>query len=79
MNQLVDLDAADEEAAIVAAVPERHGFLPIVTNWFDRLFMGIYLFVALELFWLRFVEWMLPLTVCHILAVALGVLIIWKG
>ena len=79
MDQLVDLNAADEEAAVVAAAPERHGFLPIVTNWFDRLFMGIYLFVALELFWLRFVEWMLPLTFCHILAVALGALIIWKG
>ena len=79
MNQLVDLDAADEEAAIVTAKPERHGFLPIVTNWFDRLFMGIYLFVALELFWLRFVEKLIPLTFCHILAVALTVLIIWKG
>ena len=79
MDQLIDLEAADEEAATVAKEPVRHGFLPIVTNWFDRLFMGIYLFVALELFWLRFVEWMLPLTFCHILAVALGVLIVWKG
>lgn len=76
MDQLVDLDAADEEATVA---PERHGFLPIVTNWFDRLFMGIYLFVALELFWMRFLEQAIPLTVCHLLAVALGVLIVWKG
>lgn len=79
MNQLVDLDAADEEAAVVAEKPARRGFLPIVTNWFDRLFMGIYLFVALELLWLRFIEWAVPLTFCHILAVVLGVMIVWKG
>lgn len=58
---------------------KKHGFLPIVTNWFDRLFIGIYLFVALELFWLRFIEQAIPLTVCHILAIALTALIVWKG
>ena len=79
MDQFVDLDAADDEAAVATFAPERHGFLPIVTNWFDRLFMGIYLFVALELFWMRFLEQAIPLTVCHLLAVALGVLIVWKG
>ena len=79
MNQLVDLDAADEEAAIVAATPVRHGFLPIVTNWFDRVFVGIYLFVALELLWMRFLEQSIPLSVCHVLAIALGVLIVWRG
>ena len=80
MERSIDLDEADEEAAAVAAVvPERRGFLPIVTNWFDRIFVGIYLFVALELFWMRFLEQSIPLTVCHVLAVALGVLIVWKG
>ena len=57
----------------------RQGFLPIVTNWFDRLFIAIYLGVALELFWLRFVEEAVPLTACHLLVLALGVFIIWKG
>ena len=57
----------------------KHGFLPIVTNWFDRLFIGIYLFVALELFWMRFLEQSIPLTVCHVLAIALGALLVWKG
>ncbi|MDG3577779.1 DUF2160 family membrane protein [Rhizobium sp. YJ-22] len=57
----------------------KHGFLPIVTNWFDRLFIGIYLFVALELLWMRFLEQSIPLTVCHVLAIALGALIVWKG
>lgn len=59
--------------------PKRQGFLPIVTNWFDRLFIGIYLFVALELFWLRFIEVAIPLIFAHILALILGVLILWRG
>ncbi len=75
----VDLDAVDEEAALKAAKPQRRGFLPIVTNWFDRLFIGIYLFVALELFWMRFLEQSIPLTVCHVVAVLLGALFVWKG
>ena len=80
MERSIDLDEADEEAAAVAAVePERRGFLPIVTNWFDRIFVGIYLFVALELIWMRFLEQSIPLAVCHVLAVVLGVLIVWKG
>ena len=66
----------EDKPAVTAA---RHGFLPIVTNWFDRLFIGIYLFVALELFWMRFLEQSIPLTVCHVLAIALGALIVWKG
>jgi predicted small integral membrane protein len=79
MEHPIDLDEADEEALSKEAATTRSGFLPIVTNWFDRLFIGIYLFVALELLWMRFLEQSIPLWVCHILAVALGVLIVWKG
>ncbi|MDX3924313.1 MAG: DUF2160 family membrane protein [Shinella sp.] len=80
MEHPVDLEQADDEARKVEAqLRRRSGFLPIVTNWFDRLFIGIYLFVALELFWMRFIEQSVPLTVCHVLAIALGVLIVWKG
>jgi predicted small integral membrane protein len=76
---VIDLEAADEEARAVAARPERRGFLPIRTNWFDRLFISIYIGVALELFWMRLLEAAIPLWVCHILVIALGVLIIRKG
>jgi predicted small integral membrane protein len=76
---VIDLEAADEEARAVAARPERRGFLPIRTNWFDRLFISIYIGVALELFWMRFLEAAIPLWACHILVIALGVLIIRKG
>jgi predicted small integral membrane protein len=79
MKPAIDLEDADEEASTAIVAPERVGFLPIVTNWFDRVFVGIYLFVALELLWMRFLEQSIPLTVCHVLAVALGVLIVWRG
>jgi predicted small integral membrane protein len=80
MEHQVDLeDIESEMPAAVAGKQERVGFLPIVTNWFDRVFVGIYLFVALELFWMRFIEQSIPLTVCHLLALALGVLIVWRG
>lgn len=77
MDEPIDANGAENGTAPVAA--ERRGFLPMATNWFDRLFVGIYLFVALELLWMRFLEQALPLTICHVLAVALGVLIVWKG
>jgi predicted small integral membrane protein len=79
MEHSINIDAIDEEAQALAARRPRRGFLPIVTNWFDRLFIGIYLFVALELFWMRFLEQSIPLTVCHVLAVVLAVVIVWKG
>ncbi len=79
MDQLVDLEAVDEEAQLVGARPARRGFLPIQTNWFDRLFIAIYIGVALELLWMRLLEHSIPLWVCHILVVALGVIIIRKG
>jgi predicted small integral membrane protein len=79
MDRPIDLNEADEEALIAATRLVRRGFLPIVTNRFDRVFIGIYLFVALELFWLRFIEQSIPLWVCHVLALVLGVLIVWKG
>ena len=73
------MESPSEIADVQVRKPARHGFLPIVTNWFDRLFIGIYLFVALALFWMRFLEQSIPLAVCHVLAIALGVLIVWKG
>jgi predicted small integral membrane protein len=79
MQQPVESERADLEPETAPRKAERVGFLPIVTNWFDRVFVGIYLFVALELFWMRFLEQSIPLTVCHVLAIALGVLIVWRG
>jgi predicted small integral membrane protein len=79
-QSFVDLEAVDEEAQLAATAPVRHGFLPIVTNWFDRLFIAIYIGVAMELLWMRFLEpGGIPLWICHIIVLALAVFIIRKG
>ena len=57
----------------------KPGFLPIVSNGFDRLFIGICLFVALELLRLAVIGQFIPLIFCHILALGLGVWILWRG
>jgi predicted small integral membrane protein len=74
----IDVDKTDDQTTVTRQ-KERRGFLPIKTNWFDRVFVGIYLFVALELLWMRLLEQSIPLTVCHVLAIALAVLIVWRG
>lgn len=59
---------------------QKSGFLPIQTNWFDRLFISVVIWVALSLFWFRFIEphgasiWL-----SNIIAATLAVLIIKKG
>ena len=50
---------------------KRNGFLPIKTNWFDRLFIGIISFVALQLVWMRFIEQFASINI------AIGVGLIW--
>lgn len=57
----------------------RVGFLPIKTNAFDRGFIGVVCFIAIHLFWMRFVEAFLPLWVATILAVGLAIVIVKRG
>ena len=60
--------------------PQREGFLPIVTNAFDRVFIGaITLFVAIHLLWMRFLEAYLPLYFATALSFVLGAIIIARG
>ena len=67
----------------VAAPPpsaQKQGFLPIETNWFDRLFIAVVIWVALSLFWFRFVEPMGPsIWISNVIALVLAVWIIRKG
>lgn len=60
-------------------VAERRGFLPIETNTFDRVFIAVLLFVALHLFWMRFVEASLPLGVATALSLIAGAIIVLRG
>ena len=57
----------------------RKGFLPIETNAFDRYFISVVLFVAIGLFWMRFIEAYLPLWIAAVIGVILGVVIVRKG
>ena len=58
----------------------KPGFLPIETNWFDRLFISIVIWVAVSMFWFRFVEpFGLSIWISTALCVALGAYIVRKG
>lgn len=59
---------------------KQPGFLPIETNWFDRLFISVVIWVALSLFWLRFLEPLgLSIWICTAISVALAAFIIRRG
>ena len=55
------------------------GFLPIKTNWFDRLFIGTISFVAIQLFWMRFIEVYASINIAIVLGVFWIIYVIWKG
>lgn len=59
---------------------KQPGFLPIETNWFDRLFVSVVIWVALSLLWMRFIEpFGLSVWFAVAISAALGAYIIWKG
>jgi predicted small integral membrane protein len=59
---------------------EPTGFLPIETNWFDRLFISIMIWIALSLFWFRVMEPVgLSIWISNAIAAALAFIIIRKG
>lgn len=58
---------------------DRRGFLPIATNWFDRFFISVVLYVAIHLLWMRFLEANLSLNIATALSLILAVIIIWRG
>ncbi|MEZ2128826.1 MULTISPECIES: DUF2160 family membrane protein [unclassified Sinorhizobium] len=58
----------------------KAGFLPIETNWFDRLFISVVIWVALSLLWMRFLEPLgLSVWIAVALSVVIGAYIIWRG
>ena len=69
-----------EEKDAPVYVEGRRGFLPIETNWFDRLFISVVLWVALCLIWFRFIEPLgLSIWIANAIGVALAVILIRKG
>lgn len=72
--------APPEEPAGRDAPVERQGFLPIETNWFDRLFIAVVVWIALCLFWFRFVEPLgLSIWIANAIGIAFAVLLVRKG
>lgn len=58
----------------------KPGFLPIETNWFDRCFISVVIWVALSLFWFRFLEPLgLSIWICSAISLVLAVYIVRKG
>ena len=57
----------------------RQGFLPIPTNTFDRVFISVVFFVAIHLFWMRFIEVHLSLWIATAISIVLGFIIIRWG
>ena len=69
-----------EEDTTPELIEEKLGFLPIETNWFDRLFISVVIWVALSLFWFRFIEPMgLSIWISNVISLGLAAFIIKKG
>jgi predicted small integral membrane protein len=77
---MASLPDSEVAAPVEPTQPRRIGFLPIETNAFDRVFISVVAFVALHLFWMRFLEPMgLSLYIATALSILLGALIVWRG
>ena len=55
------------------------GFLPIRTNLFDRIFIGVVIFVAIHLFWMRFLEVHISLYAATAISLVVGWIIARRG
>ena len=58
---------------------KKRGFIPINTNLFDRLFIGVISYVALQLFWMRFLESLISINFAIGIGIAWIIYVIWKG
>ena len=77
-----DTASGDDRPPASAPVPagyRRPGFLPIETNAFDLVFIGVILFVAIHLLWMRFLEAHISLYVATAISLVLGVVIVRRG
>ena len=58
---------------------KKKGFIPLNTNWFDRLFIGVISFIALQLFWMRFIENFVSINFSIGMCIVWIAFVIWKG
>ena len=57
----------------------KKGFIPLKTNWFDRLFIGVISYIALQLFWMRFLESLISINISIGIDIVWIIFVIWKG
>ena len=57
----------------------RDGFLPIHTNAFDRVFIGVVILIGIHLLWLRFMEPALPIEVATVISLVIGYFVVRRG
>jgi predicted small integral membrane protein len=58
---------------------KKKGFIPLNTNWFDRLFIGVISYIALQLFWMRFMESFISINFAMVIGIVWIIYVIWKG
>ena len=58
---------------------KKKGFIPLNTNWFDRLFIGMISYIALQLFWMRFMESFISINFAMGIGIVWIIYVIWKG
>lgn len=55
------------------------GFIPFYTNLFDRGFISVVILVGVHLFWLRFMEHILPIGFATLISLVIAVIVIRWG
>ena len=79
-NGLRGKSASRKQDTLQTDPQKQPGFLPIETNWFDRCFISVVLWVALSLFWFRFVEPLgLSIWTANVISFVAAIFIIKKG
>ena len=73
------LNSSDTPPAVPQRTSRRQGFLPIMTSTFDRVFISIVCFVAINLLWFRFVEAYLPIHVATAICLLVAFIILKWG
>ena len=73
--------ASLESPAAAKSDPKREnlGFLPIHTNAFDRVFIGVVILIGIHLLWLRFMEPALPIEVATVISIVIGYVVVRQG
>lgn len=51
----------------------------MATNLFDRVFISVMLFVAINLLWMRFLETILPLWVAAVVSLVVAFFVVTRG